>query len=513
MADKLTIQDLSTALAEKNGIDRKDAETFIRAMFDLIEESLEKDKYVKVKGFGVFKLISVNNRESVNINTGERFEIQEHYKVSFIPDPTLKGIINKPFEFFDSVVLNEGIELENTEEVADIKTPEGEGREETEPSSENLECEQSDEFSETEPGKNEAVTDTDAHVGKVVEFSSSENFYTDEVTGGSVENADSSEASAMIEMAEEVDEVTEHPGDEVNERADYMAEQTEEIADEKADGAAESAEEEDKSIIEVDEPTVEENAEQADEATDTIGEKTKSDQEPSEESDGDATAEPIVAGEAKQEDMKPVSNNKKTKDKEKGSKGWLVAACLVIVLGIGAYAFYALRGEKEGVTAAATQPQKSTSEANAGATSPPIAETNETQPIEERTAASTDEMVATTTNVETTKSSQTAQKTEPAPAKAAQQTAKKTEPTAANATVATKSAADQTPKISKVKYSIVGLKCEHKVVSGETLRKIALKYYGTKELSPYIVEYNNIKQPDKVAVGVVLKIPELKENE
>ncbi len=216
-----------------------------------------------------------------------------------------------------------------------------------------------------------------------------------------------------------------------------------------------------------------------------------------------------MAGEEKQEELKPISIDKK----KKGSKGWLVAACLVIVLGIGAYAFYTLHGEKEDVTAAAPQPQKPTGEAPAIATSNSVAQPNETQSTEEQTAASADETVATATNGGTTESNQTVQKTEPASAKDTQQAIKKTESTPANAAVTTTPAVAQTPKASKGKYSIVGLKCEHKVVSGETLRKIALKYYGTKELSPYIVEYNNIKQPDKVAVGVVLKIPELKENE
>ena len=80
----------------------------------MIEESLESDKYVKIKGLGAFKLIDVESRESVNVNTGERFEIQGHTKVSFTPEPALKDIINKPFAHFETVVLNEGTVLEDT---------------------------------------------------------------------------------------------------------------------------------------------------------------------------------------------------------------------------------------------------------------------------------------------------------------------------------------------------------------------------------------------------------------
>lgn len=75
---------------------------------------MEKDKYVKIKGLGAFKLIDVESRESVNVNTGERFEIQGHTKVSFTPEPALKDIINKPFAHFETVVLNEGTVLEDT---------------------------------------------------------------------------------------------------------------------------------------------------------------------------------------------------------------------------------------------------------------------------------------------------------------------------------------------------------------------------------------------------------------
>jgi len=80
----------------------------------LIEEALATEKYVKVKGFGTFKLTEVDSRESVNVNTGERIEIQGHTKVSFTPDTTMKDLINKPFAHFETVVLNDGVEFEDT---------------------------------------------------------------------------------------------------------------------------------------------------------------------------------------------------------------------------------------------------------------------------------------------------------------------------------------------------------------------------------------------------------------
>lgn len=114
MNEKITLQDLINLFSEKQGMNKKDAEVFVRTMFELIEEALATEKYVKIKGLGTFKLTEVDSRESVNVNTGERIEIQGHTKISFTPDATMKELINKPFSHFETVVLNEGVELEDT---------------------------------------------------------------------------------------------------------------------------------------------------------------------------------------------------------------------------------------------------------------------------------------------------------------------------------------------------------------------------------------------------------------
>lgn len=115
MNEKITIQYIIELLTKKHGMTKKDAETFVKGMFELIEEALTTEKYVKVKGLGTFKLTEVESRESVNVNTGERFEIQGHTKVTFTPDSGMKDLINKPFAHFETVVLNEGTKLEDTE--------------------------------------------------------------------------------------------------------------------------------------------------------------------------------------------------------------------------------------------------------------------------------------------------------------------------------------------------------------------------------------------------------------
>lgn len=114
MNEKISLQDLVELLNTKHGMTKKNADALVRGMFDLIEEALTNDKYVKIKGLGTFKLTEVDSRESMNVNTGERIEIQGHTKISFTPDTTMKELINKPFSHFETVMLNEGVLLEDT---------------------------------------------------------------------------------------------------------------------------------------------------------------------------------------------------------------------------------------------------------------------------------------------------------------------------------------------------------------------------------------------------------------
>lgn len=111
MKKKLLLQDLAAQLATGSGLTRKESESFARAFFEVIESGLLEDKFVKIKGFGTFKLIVVSERESVNVNTGERFQIGRHSKVSFTPEATLKELVNRPFAHFEAVDLNDGTDV------------------------------------------------------------------------------------------------------------------------------------------------------------------------------------------------------------------------------------------------------------------------------------------------------------------------------------------------------------------------------------------------------------------
>lgn len=109
---KISLSDLAQRLAEKSGISQQDAELFIRKMFDVANEGLQADKLVKMKWLGTFKVMAVKDRESVDVNTGERIIIEGRDKISFTPDNILKEIVNKPFAQFETVVVNDGVDFD-----------------------------------------------------------------------------------------------------------------------------------------------------------------------------------------------------------------------------------------------------------------------------------------------------------------------------------------------------------------------------------------------------------------
>ena len=123
---KLTIQDIAKVLVEKSGLTQKEANKFATEMFSIIQQRLEEDELVKIKGFGTFKIINVEARESVSVRTGERVMIDSHAKVTFTPDTVMKELVNKPFSPFETVVLNDGVEFDdvaedNEEDVAPVE--------------------------------------------------------------------------------------------------------------------------------------------------------------------------------------------------------------------------------------------------------------------------------------------------------------------------------------------------------------------------------------------------------
>ena len=117
---KLNLQDIIDMVAVGQKITKEDAETFVKAFFSLIQESLSEDNPIKIKDFGTFKLMLIQARESVNVNTGEKIEIPAHYRFSFSPATALKELVNKPFSVFESTLLYDEIHNEDESEDNEI---------------------------------------------------------------------------------------------------------------------------------------------------------------------------------------------------------------------------------------------------------------------------------------------------------------------------------------------------------------------------------------------------------
>ena len=437
MNEKLNIQNLIEMLAEKHGMDKTDAESFVKEFFQLIEESLESDKYVKIKGLGTFKLIDVDSRESVNINTGERFEIQGHTKVSFTPEPTLKDLINKPFSHFETVVLNDETVLEDTAM--------GDNSEEEE-KEENF----------VEPESSTVVVESQVVVQE-----------TAEVIEEKTENAE----QELIETVEEqviqtVEEVVEDIKEQsVSEEAPSVY-QAESIlsSEESVVSSEESNLAVAESVIPMDEPVAEAPIEQK------------------------AQEELVPTYEVPEPPLPPVN-----KEDSSTMKFFIGIVVLVVLLCIGAVTFMYYPDLLDRMS---TPSKEKVADEKVEKPAVPV--------------ALTDSIVRKDTTAVVAKKDTVAEVVTPKVVEEPKPVAKQETP-AATPKKETKKAAATPFEPDSVNYKIVGTKATHTIQEGETLTKVALRFYGTKALWPYIVKYNSgvIKNPDHVPYGTVIKIPEL----
>lgn len=211
MNNKLSIQDLISALATRNGMDAKSAAMFVKTVFEIIEEYISKDKLVKIKGLGTFKLVSVSDRESVNVNTGERILIAGHSKLSFTPDTSLKDAINRPFSDFETTVLNENTSTEDMERIPSSELTDIAENDELDSDTENGFMEEDNESANIEPNPIQAEQSKQVIAAEPETVNMpTENTYPTEITAlsGQAENTDGEE-TASIETEPETAENTE----------------------------------------------------------------------------------------------------------------------------------------------------------------------------------------------------------------------------------------------------------------------------------------------------------------
>ena len=433
MNEKITLQDLVELLSEKNDMTKKSADALFRAMFDLIEEALTNEKYVKIKGFGTFKLTEVDSRESMNVNTGERIEIQGHTKISFTPDASMKELINKPFSHFETVLLNDGVELEDTPFVIEPKMEE-----------------MADEIVE------KVIEKAQAEVEPVVEVQ--------------VEVPEESVVTPVVEEPIPVEEVSESIEEEPKVVEEAVAQEPEVpepvVAEEPKVSPVEEepmpVEELPESVVEeapveetvveepeVPEPVVEEEA--------PIEEEEKV--EPVVEEISEEPSELEEKAEEKPEIIVPEASRSENKTTFKVLIGIIIVLLVIILFGLY-WIFF--RQDNASSTSVPSVPVKE--------------ETTVVQ-VEEQQEAKEDTLLVTKDTL-----------------------------------VIQPEAVEQTAVLSEdVVYEITGTITTLTLEPGQTLVKLALKYYGSKNFWPYIVQHNPdvIKDADMVPKGATIKIPKL----
>ena len=469
MNERLTIQDLIDLLVAKHSMTKKDAEAFVKEFFLLIEQALENEKTVKIKGLGTFKLVDVDSRESVNVNTGERFQIKGHTKVSFTPDTNLRDTINKPFAHFETVVLNEGTVLEDT------------------PMEESDEEEGAVSDTETEMIDSEIAGNANAGGDIHKEIQLEEPVPTVEaVAVAEVPETDANETGQPETEPELI--ATEEP----------EAEELPEVEIEPESVSEEAPEEE--PVEESSETVLEPAKEQSEE---TIIEEQKPETETTEEEEektvitekAEIPAEQIIAQELHKANMEPVTlqeqpeieqpkatyTDKDSNKKEKSAIPYLIATIIIVLLRCG------------GAILVIYYPDLFSSSSDKNVVDMPEV----TQPVQPEAQLS--DIIAHKDTV--------AEAVQPQPVV-------KREPTAEPVKAESKPAQQQ-PVASaysdSASYKITGTKTKYTIKEGETLTKVSLRFYGTKAMWPYIVKHNPkvIKNPDNVPYGTTIEIPEL----
>lgn len=482
MNERLTIQDLIDLLAAKHSMTKKDAEAFVKEFFLLIEQALENEKTVKIKGLGTFKLVDVDSRESVNVNTGERFQIKGHTKVSFTPDTNLRDTINKPFAHFETVVLNEGTVLEDTpmeesdEEEGAVSDTETEMIDSEIAGNENVDGDIQKEIQPEEPVIEEQPTAEEVAVAEVPETDANETSQTETETEPVA--TEEPEAEELPEVETEPESVSEEAPEEesVEESSEAVLEPdfspaTEEPAEEQSE----------ETIIEEQKPETETT--EAEEEKTVIAEKAE------------VTAEQIIAQELHKANMEPVTpkmqpeieqpkatyTDKDSDKKEKSAIPYLIATIIIVLLLCGGAILFIY------------YPDLFSSSSDKNVVDMPEV----TQPVQPEAQLS-DTIAHKDTVVEAVQP-QPVVKKEPA-----------AEPVKAES-----KPAQQQPAASaysdSASYKITGTKTKYTIKEGETLTKVSLRFYGTKAMWPYIVKHNPkvIKNPDNVPYGTTIEIPEL----
>lgn len=489
MDKKVLIQDLADGLVLRRGLPKKDADVFVRSVFEIIGEYLQTDKIVKVKGLGTFKLVTVDSRESVDVNTGERIVIKKYTKINFTPDPVLRDAVNKPFAQFETVVLYEGTDIADMErmDIPDLS----EDNEAENISDVNEEADEADEMvlSESEEVLSGEEKDMQAKGHHGIDEVSIETAAIDEtgaveIQDGENENTDTETTVNSIEEYSDVVEEGENKAEAVSENVDEKSDTSvgDETEDERVSSLQRNAENEIKaeSISAVQEEVLPEGKKEE-------SHKNNSNVDVHHVEKVHVATQQI---EVQKVEHQTVENQHivQMAPEHHGRRRvyltpWMIFFVVLLVLLLMAISYYIgyhhlFYGNQPKVV---KQPV---------VVHPVPLKKDTVQISKEQDSLKVD-----------SGSIRKVQVPEGMPEKTNKVKAKSED---------TQKVSVEYPQVKNGAYEIVGTQEEHRMRSGETLRGLALRYYGSKDFTVYLVVYNKIANPDLVPEGMLLKIPKLR---
>lgn len=491
MDKKVLIQDLADGLVLRRGLPKKDADVFVRSVFEIIGEYLQTDKIVKVKGLGTFKLVTVDSRESVDVNTGERIVIKEYTKINFTPDPVLRDAVNKPFAQFETVVLYEGTDIADMErmDIPDLS----EDNEAENISDVNEEADEADEMvlSESEEVLSGEEKDMQAKGHHGIDEVSIETAAIDEtgaveIQDGENENTDTEATVNSIEEYSDVVEEVENKAEAVSENVDEKSDTSvgDKTEDERVSSLLQQNTESEikaESISAVQEGVLPEGKEE--------GGHNKNNTN----ADVHHVEKVHVATqqiEVQKVEHQTVENQHivQMAPEHHGRRRvyltpWMMFFVVLLVLLLMAISYYIgyhhlFYGNQPKVV---KQPV---------VVHPVPLKKDTVQISKEQDSLKVD-----------SGSIRKVQVPEDMPEKTNKVKAQPED---------TQKVSVEYPQVKNGAYEIVGTQEEHRMRSGETLRGLALRYYGSKDFTVYLVVYNKIANPDFVPEGMLLKIPKLR---
>lgn len=446
MEKKILLQELFDAIAAHEHITKKKAEALVRAFFEVAEEGLSADNFVKIKGFGTFKIVAVSERESVNINTGERFQIDGHSKISFTPDNYLKELVNRPFSHFQTTVINEDTDLEELESVQDEPTP-----------TEEITISATEDFNSSVVNTEESTLEEIA----VTEETTKIEEFTKEETTVIYGQEEPKDTPILCEESEEI--VVAPLGPAVTSQENVT----------ENDGACESAQ-----------PLPQE------EETPQDSQETKEDE--------NLTATEAESIDAESEEESVTSEETELQEMPKHKCKWcktLLLSLIIVLLMAGSYFAGYFR---------ILCPCEFTSMFNELVQPDTIMTKSDSTPNIDSVQKEVEEKTIEVNKVDKQNDSPDAMPPSNQPEQASAQ------PEAISGNIQSSESSYNGKQVEGGKYIIIGTQETYTISKGETLRTIAERFWGSRGYAAYIIAHNDFANPDNVAAGTVIKIPRLK---